>query len=93
MEPTVTTREYRETIALLRELREQAGITQAQLADRIGEDQTTVSAIETGRRRVDHVELRTILHAIGGAAEVWAAPLDILAAMTRAQRGSASTEQ
>jgi len=81
VEPTVTTREYRVLIARLRWLRETAGLTQAQLAELIGEDQTTVSAIETGRRRVDIVELRTILHAIGGEALLYAAVVDAFAAM------------
>lgn len=81
VEPTVTTREYRALIARLRWLRETAGLTQAQLAELIGEDQTTVSAIETGRRRVDIVELRTILHAIGGQALLYAAVVDAFAAM------------
>ena len=37
---------------------------------------TTVSAIETGRRRVDVVELRTILVALGPPASAAVATLD-----------------
>ena len=81
VESTVTTREYRALIARLRWLRETAGLTQAQLAELIGEDQKTVSNIENGQRRVDIVELRTILHAIGGEALLYAAVVDAFAAM------------
>ena len=51
----------------LRELREQAGLTQAQLADRIGVGQRQVSKIEHGD--LDNTKIGTIrsyLEAVGG---------------------------
>ncbi|MFT3944701.1 MAG: helix-turn-helix transcriptional regulator [Ancrocorticia sp.] len=55
----------------LRELREQAGLTQAQLADRIGVGQRQVSKIETGN--LDNAKIGTIrsyLEAVGGSLAV-----------------------
>jgi len=66
VESTVGSAEGRAFGAWLRGLRERAGLTQAQLAARLGEDQKTVSNIETGQRRVDVIELRQILEALDG---------------------------
>ncbi|WP_336660219.1 helix-turn-helix domain-containing protein [Leucobacter sp. USHLN153] len=52
----------------LRELREQTGMTQAQLADRIGVGQRQVSKIEHGD--IDSAKISTIRHyleAVGGS--------------------------
>ncbi|WP_066587488.1 helix-turn-helix domain-containing protein [Corynebacterium provencense] len=52
----------------LRELREQAGLTQAELAERIGVGQRQVSKIERGD--IDNAKVSTIrsyLEAVGGA--------------------------
>jgi transcriptional regulator with XRE-family HTH domain len=43
-------------IAFLIERREAAGMTQAQLAERLGEYQSFVARLESGQRRVDVVE-------------------------------------
>lgn len=45
--------------------REAAGLTQAQLAERLGRYQSVVSSIESGGRRVDVVELLDIAAVIG----------------------------
>jgi len=56
----------RATLArLLREVRERAGMTQAELADRLETTQSTVSKIETGERRLDLIELRQFTDAVG----------------------------
>ena len=52
-------------IDLLRSVRAELGITQVQLAERLGIDQSTVSKIERGERRVDIAELRRIVNALG----------------------------
>lgn len=55
----------------LRELREQAGLTQTQLAERIGVGQRQVSKIESGD--LDSAKIGTIrryLEAVGGGLEV-----------------------
>ena len=51
-------------IAFLRELREQKQLTQKELADKIGSDQTFISKIEIGERRVDIIELKYICEAL-----------------------------
>jgi transcriptional regulator with XRE-family HTH domain len=72
------TRRYRAFLARLRQAREEADLTQVEVARRLGRPQTWVSKCELGERRVDFVEL-----------EDWAAacgkPLDWFA--TRARRG------
>jgi transcriptional regulator with XRE-family HTH domain len=47
-----------ELAALLRQLREDAGLVQIDLAERLGRNQTFVSNVELGIRRLDLVELR-----------------------------------
>ena len=47
------------------EQRKRAGLSQAQLAERLGRYQSVVSQIEAGGRRVDVVELLDIAEAIG----------------------------
>lgn len=51
-----TTR-YKAFLALLRQAREEAGLTQVQVAEKLGRPQTWVSKCELGERRVDFVEL------------------------------------
>jgi transcriptional regulator with XRE-family HTH domain len=48
---------HKALIAFLIERREAAGMTQAQLAERLGEYQSFVARLESGQRRVDVVEL------------------------------------
>lgn len=52
-------------IALLREMRLEAGLTQADLAGRVGKDQAYVSRYESGQRRLDVLEVREICEAVG----------------------------
>jgi transcriptional regulator with XRE-family HTH domain len=47
---------YRKVPSFLRELRERAGLTQRQLAQRVGQSQWWVARSETGSRRVDVAE-------------------------------------
>lgn len=46
---------------MLYQLRIASGLKQAELADLLGEPQSFVSKIECGERRLDLVELKTIL--------------------------------
>jgi len=50
--------------ASLVEAREAAGLTQTELARRLGKPQSYISKIETGERRIDLVELVELLEAI-----------------------------
>lgn len=52
-------------LELLRRVRREAGLTQVDLARRIGEEQTFVSKFERGERRLDILELRHICRALG----------------------------
>ena len=52
-------------LALLREKRTKAGLTQAELASRVDRDQTFVSKYESGERRLDILELREVCRALG----------------------------
>jgi transcriptional regulator with XRE-family HTH domain len=51
--------------ALLRGLRQQAGLRQQDLAARLGQPQSFVSKYESGERRLDVVELRCVCEALG----------------------------
>ncbi len=65
MEKSIHSAGYAMFLKVLRKAREDAGLTQTQLAQRIGETQTFVSKCERGERRVDVVELRTFCQAFG----------------------------
>ncbi len=57
--------EYETVRALLRELRMGARMKQAELSRALGRPQPYISAIETGHRRVDLVEIRDICKVLG----------------------------
>jgi transcriptional regulator with XRE-family HTH domain len=65
MEKSIHSARYAVFLKTLREAREQAGLTQVQLARKIGETQTFVSKCERGERRVDVIELRAFCQAFG----------------------------
>lgn len=50
--------DYRRMLERLRKARLAAGLTQTQVAARLGKPQSYVSKIELGERRIDPVELR-----------------------------------
>lgn len=54
---TLGTARHKALIALLVEAREKVGMTQTDLATRLGEYQSFVARLESGQRRVDVVEL------------------------------------
>ena len=56
--------EYGLLLALLRQLREDVGLTQTSLAERLGRPQTFVSKSELGERRLDLEELRQLCSAL-----------------------------
>ena len=63
-EKTVFSDNYILFLRLLRAARSKAGLTQEQLADRLGEKQTFVSRCERGERRLDIVEVRAFCVAL-----------------------------
>lgn len=48
---------YQEFLRRLREARVESGLTQRQVAEKLGEPQSFVSRCESGERRVDIIEL------------------------------------
>ena len=51
--------------ALLRKIREEAGLSQTQLAEKLGKAQTFVSKSELGERRIDFLEVLDFCAACG----------------------------
>ncbi|SJM96586.1 helix-turn-helix domain-containing protein [Crenothrix polyspora] len=51
--------------SLLRQIRLDAGLTQLQLAEKIGETQSYVSKYENGEQRLDLIELEAVCKATG----------------------------
>ena len=76
MEKSVHTAEYATLLELLREARRQAGVTQVELAARLKKSQSFVSKVEVGETRVDVIQLRTILKALGTSLREFVAQLD-----------------
>lgn len=79
-----------ELAALLRGLREEAGLVQTALGERLGRGQTYVSNVELGIRRLDLVELRDYCVGLGvGIQELikqWEARIDRAGAPVRRTR-------
>ncbi|WP_339955162.1 helix-turn-helix domain-containing protein [Yoonia sp. 2307UL14-13] len=64
MAGTVHTEAYKKMLNALVEARRDAGLSQAQLAQRIGKPASFVGKYELGERRVDVIELLVVLKAI-----------------------------
>ena len=64
MRKTIHSTDYKRFLRLLRQEREAAGLTQAELARRLGETQSFVSKCERGERRIDVVEARAFCQAM-----------------------------
>jgi transcriptional regulator with XRE-family HTH domain len=65
VEKSIYTKQYGVLLVTLREAREAAGLSQIDLALRLGTTQSIVSKCELGRRRLDVIELREWCHALG----------------------------
>ncbi|MFF7707368.1 helix-turn-helix domain-containing protein [Pseudomonas sp. NPDC007930] len=66
MSKSIHTDDYQVLVSLLRDYRLQAGLTQNDLAMRIGRKQAYVSAVEVEGRRLDLLQLRDWVNACGG---------------------------
>jgi transcriptional regulator with XRE-family HTH domain len=62
---TLGSRRHKALISLLVERREALGMTQTQLADKLGEYQSFVARLESGQRRVDVVEFLELAEVLG----------------------------
>lgn len=75
MPKTVFSGAHSALVEVLVEARKVAGVTQAELARRVGKDQSFVSLIERSQRRVDTLEFYALARALG------ADPVDLFAAV------------
>ncbi len=69
MAKTLGSERHKALISLLIEAREKAGLTQTELAEKIGEYQSFVARLESGQRRVDVVEFLELAEVLGFDAE------------------------
>jgi ribosome-binding protein aMBF1 (putative translation factor) len=65
MQKSIHSTRYAVFLKVLRDSRLRAGLSQSQVAKKIGETQTFVSKCERGERRIDVIELRTFCRAFG----------------------------
>ncbi len=61
---TIRLNQQKKLLNLLRGVRVEAGLTQSELASRLGTDQTFISKYESGERRLDILELREVCQLI-----------------------------
>lgn len=66
MKTSTYSSDYAHFLAELRSARTEAGVSQVQLAETLGQRQTYVSKCERGDRRLDVIELRAWVVALGG---------------------------
>lgn len=65
MPSSIFTQRHQEFIAFIAAVRKAAGITQVELAERLGKPQSFVSKIERGERRLDVIEFCQVAEALG----------------------------
>lgn len=65
MPKTIFSGAYQDLVSILIELRRSSGITQVELARRLGKDQSFVSLVEGAQRRIDVIEFCAICRALG----------------------------
>ena len=65
MKKSIYSRRNDALLALLRQVREEAGLYQAEVAARLSKPQSFISKCERGERRLDLVELESVCEAIG----------------------------
>jgi ribosome-binding protein aMBF1 (putative translation factor) len=65
VEKSIYSAEYQRLCALLRDLRQEAGLTQVQVAAKLDVPQSFVSKYESGERRLDVIELGHVARALG----------------------------
>lgn len=65
MQKSIYTAQQRHFLTLLRRVRKEAGLTQTQLAERLGTLQSRITDYERGVRRLDLMELKQVCEAVG----------------------------
>ncbi len=64
MEKSIISADYRLFLGFLKKTRQDAGITQVQIAKKLKITQSQISKVERGERRLDFIELRRWLRAL-----------------------------
>lgn len=64
MQKSIYTDQQDHFLTLLRQVRKEAGLTQTQLAERLGTLQSRITDYERGVRRLDLMELRQVCEAV-----------------------------
>ena len=65
MDKSIYSRQYAALLRVLRSKREESGVTQVELADKLGMTQSAYSKLERGELRLDVIQLRSISNQIG----------------------------
>ncbi len=65
MDKTIFSGDYETFLRLMRDARRASGLTQEQMAERLGQTQSFISKCERGERRLDLVEVRAFCIAMG----------------------------
>jgi transcriptional regulator with XRE-family HTH domain len=65
MQKSIVSHDYNQFLIFLKKTRQQVGITQIQIAKKLKVTQSQVSKVERGERRLDFIELRMWLRALG----------------------------
>lgn len=65
MPSSIFTQRHQEFIGFIASTRKAAGITQAELAGRMGKPQSFMSKVERGERRLDVIEFCQVAEALG----------------------------
>lgn len=76
MKKTIHSVEYTALLRLLRQKRQDAGLTQLQLARSLGTSQSFVGKCERGERRIDVLELQAFCRALGITLQSFIAELE-----------------
>lgn len=87
MEKTLYSEHGKVLLALLREVRLAKGVSQVDLASRLDLEQTHISRIERGGRRLDVLELRSWLYALNCDPVAFHAELETRLARSAAGKG------
>ena len=71
MQKSLSSSKQKSFLAVLREVREEAGLRQIDVAERLNQPQSFVSKYESGERRLDLLELELVCEACGTDVETF----------------------
>jgi transcriptional regulator with XRE-family HTH domain len=71
MQKSLSSSKQKSFLAVLRQIREEAGLRQIDVAERLNQPQSFVSKYESGERRLDLLELELVCEACGTDVEMF----------------------